>query len=134
MINPPRTRPAAPIRRRPRRLAPAAAASLAALALAACSFPGPQSPAERETLQGCRSEADRVYAAQNRYQISERDTRDTPFSGSGQPTTPSDGLADEYSHQTRVDDCVRHQGASETAPPATTAPAASPAHGVGNTP
>ncbi len=110
-----------------------AAPLVGAVLLAGCAFPGPQSKADRETLQDCRVEADRVYDAQNRYQLSERDTRDTPFSGSGQPTTPSDGLADQYSHEVRVDDCVKH-GNAETAPEATSAPAASPAHGVGNSP
>ncbi len=105
------------------------------LGLSACAFPGPESKADRETLQSCRAEADRVYDAQNRYQLSERDMHDTPFSGSGQPTTPSDGLADQYSHEVRVEDCVRHGDATaETAPPPTTAPAAAPASGVAGTP
>ncbi len=106
-----------------------------ALALGGCAFPGPESRADRDTLQSCRAEADRVYDAQNRYQLSERDTHDTPFSGSGQPTTPSDGLADQYTHENRVEACVRHGDASaETAPPATTAPASAPASGMAGTP
>ena len=110
-----------------------AASSL--LSLDGCAFPGPESKADRETLQSCRAEADRVYDAQNRYQLSERDMHDTPFSGSGQPTTPSDGLADQYSHEVRVEDCVRHGDATaETAKPPTTAPAAAPASGVAGTP
>ena len=103
--------------------------------LGGCAFPGPETKADRETLQSCRAEADRVYDAQNRYQLSERDMHDTPFSGSGQPTTPSDGLADQYAHENRVEDCVRHGDATaETAPPPTTAPAAAPASGVAGTP
>ena len=118
-----------------RRPACTAGLALCALALSACAFPGPESKADRETLQSCRADADRVYDAQNRYQLSERDTHDTPFSGSGQPTSPSDGLADQYSHERRVEDCVRHGDATaETAPPATTAPASGVPSGVGNTP
>ena len=112
---------------------PALLASL--LAVSGCAFPGPESKADRETLASCRAEADRVYDAQNRYQLSERDMRDTPFSGSGQPTTPSDGLADQYSHEVRVEDCVRHGDATaETAPPPTTGPAAALASGVAGRP
>ncbi len=109
--------------------------SACALGLCGCAFPGPESKADRETLQSCRAEANRVYDVQNRYQLSERDMHDTPFSGSGQPTTPSDGLADQYSHEVRVEDCVRHGDATaETAPPPTTAPAAAPASGAADTP
>jgi hypothetical protein len=103
--------------------------ALAGLPLAGCAaFPGPQAAQDRATLQECRADADRVYAAQNRYQLSEQSTRDTPFSGSGQPVTPSDGLADEYAHANRVDDCVRHGGVVDTSPEPTPAPAPAPAH------
>jgi hypothetical protein len=89
----------------PRRLA---AALLCCASLASCGFSPPLSPADRSTLADCRSEADRIYNAQNRAQLSERDSRDSPFSGAAQPGTPSDGLADRYSHENMVDDCVRH--------------------------
>jgi hypothetical protein len=77
-----------------------------------CGFSPPLSPADRATLDTCRGNADRVYNAQNRAQLSQRDSRDSPFSGSGQAGSPSDGLADQYSHENMVDDCVRH-GAME---------------------
>jgi hypothetical protein len=101
--------------------------ALAGLPLAGCgAFPGPQAPQDRETLQACRADADRVYAAQNRYQLSEQNSRDTPFSGSGQPVTPSDGLADQYAHANKVDDCVRHGGVVETPPTPSAAPTPAP--------
>lgn len=114
--------------------APLCLAAIAA-ALAGCSFPGPQSPEQRAALEGCRADADRVYNVQNRYQLSERDSRDTPFSGSGQPTSPSDGLADEYSHENRVDACLHNGGGSPEYPsPPTTAPASAPASAAAHTP
>ena len=82
----------------------------AALALCGCGFSPPMSAADRETLQACRSEADRVYDVQNRAQISQRGGEDSPFSGESQRSSPSDGLADRYSHERTVDDCVRHGG------------------------
>ena len=100
---------------------------LALLGLGGCAFPGPSSPQDRDVLASCRAEADRVYNAQNRYQLSERDSRDTPFSGSGQPTSPSDGLADQYTHERRVDDCVRHGDAGESVPSPNSPPALAPA-------
>ncbi len=109
--------------------------ALAGLALAGCSFPGPLSEQQRDTLAGCRADVDRAYNTQNRYQLSERDNRDTPFSGGGQVAAPSDGLADQYSHETRVADCVHQNGVTEGAPPpTTTAPAAAPGSALAHTP
>jgi len=107
---------------------------LALPGLGGCAFSGPSSPQDREVLASCRAEADRVYNAQNRYQLSERDSRDTPFSGSGQPTSPSDGLADQYTHERRVDDCVRHGDAGDSVPSPNSAPAAAPASAMAHTP
>jgi hypothetical protein len=87
------------------------------LALAGCDFPGPLSPADRAALETCRSDADRVYNAQNRYQLSERDSRDTPFSAGTQTAQPSDGLADQYGHEVMVSDCLRHNEAGTAAEP-----------------
>ena len=109
--------------------------ALCAVLLAGCGFSPPQSAQEREALQTCRGDADRVYDAQNRYQLSERDSRDTPFSGGGQVASPSDGLADQYSHERMVERCLHDGGSTgETAPPATTAPAAAPASATAHTP
>ncbi len=88
-----------------------AAVLMAALGLlAGCGFSPPLSAADRNTLESCRTDADRVYNAQNRAQLSERESQDSPFSGESQRSSPSDGLADRYSHERTVDDCVRHGG------------------------
>jgi hypothetical protein len=96
---------------------------LCCLAAAGCSFPPPLSPNDREALDSCRSEADRIYNVQNRYQLSERDSRDSPFSAGTQVPQPSDGLADQYSHDEMVSDCLRHNDAE----PAAETPAPKPA-------
>ncbi len=87
-----------------------------AVSLAGCGFSPPLSPADRVTLDACRSDADRVYNTQNRYQLSERDSRDSPFSGAAQAASPSDGLADRYTHEQMVSDCVRHGTAEPSGP------------------
>ena len=105
------------------------------LVLSGCGFPPPESKADREVLTSCRQEADRVYNTQNRYQLSEQDSRDSPFSGGTQAATPSQGLADQYSHEQAVSDCVRHGNAgTEALPDPASAPAAAPASGNANRP
>ena len=105
------------------------------LGLSGCGFPPPESKADREVLTSCRQEADRVYNTQNRYQLSEQDSRDSPFSGGTQAATPSQGLADQYSHEQAVSDCVRHGNAgTEALPDPASAPAAAPASGNANRP
>ncbi len=105
------------------------------LGLSGCGFPPPESKADREVLTSCRQEADRVYNTQNRYQLSEQDSRDSPFSGGTQAATPSQGLADQYSHEQAVSDCVRHGNAgAEALPDPASAPAAAPASGNANRP
>ena len=85
----------------------------AAGALAGCGFSPPLSSADRETLAECRSDADRVYNARNRAQLSQRDDQDAPFSGASQAGLPSTGLSDRYGHEQMVDNCIRH-GALDT--------------------
>ena len=105
------------------------------LGLSGCGFPPPESKADREVLTSCRQDADRVYNTQNRYQLSEQDSRDSPFSGGTQAATPSQGLADQYSHEQAVSDCVRHGNAgTEALPDPASAPAAAPASGNANRP
>lgn len=103
----PIVRPRAPANPRSAWLLPAAAGLL----MSACSA-GPQhSSGAQEALAGCRAEADRVYDTQNRYQLSERDSLDTPNSGSGTAENPASGLADKYGHDRMVDDCLDHSSA-----------------------
>ena len=75
--------------------------------LAGCGFSAPLPAEDRAILEACRSDADRVYNAQNRALLSERDEGNSPFSGGAQRASPSDGLADRYSHEEAVSACVR---------------------------
>jgi hypothetical protein len=86
-------------------------ALLSLWALGGCRFPGPQSSTERVAEDGCREEADRQYNAQHREDLSERDSRDTPFSGSTPPPLPSDGLSDRYAYENSVDTCLKRSAA-----------------------
>ncbi len=86
-------------------------AALALLALAGCAFPGAQNDVQREAAQDCGSEANRIYNAQNRTQLSERDTTDTPFSAGGPPPGPSAGLSDRYGYDQLVADCLKRSEA-----------------------
>ena len=78
--------------------------------MADCSAPS-RPDGDQQAVAGCRAEADRVYNAQNRYQLSERDSRDSPNSGSGTTENPAAGLSDLYSHDKMVDDCVSRSSA-----------------------
>lgn len=75
-------------------------------ALAGCA---PTPPEKAAALSACRAQADRVYNAQNRYQLSERDSTGSPFSGTGSTQSQTNQLADQYSHRQAVDDCVRQE-------------------------
>jgi hypothetical protein len=91
-----------------------AASAFGLFALTGCGFPPPQSEAERAAADGCRDDANRIYNAQNRYQLSERPSPDTPFSGSTPPPLPSDGLSDKYGYDQMVSDCLRRNEAVPT--------------------
>jgi hypothetical protein len=88
-----------------------AGSALTLLCLAGCGFPPPQSDAERTASEGCREDANRVYDAQNRYQLSERPSPDTPYSGSTPPPLPSDGLSDRYGFDQMVSNCLKRSEA-----------------------
>jgi hypothetical protein len=94
-------------------------------ALCACTFGAPPPSAEdRETRRDCDAEADRIFAARNRYQISERDQSDTPYAGNTLPSNPTAGLSDQYEQDRLVDACLAHGGAG--APDGAETGAASP--------
>ena len=65
---------------------------------------------DREARQDCDAEADRVFAARNRYQLSERSSADSPYSGNSLPPNPSSGLADQYAQDRLVDNCLARGG------------------------
>jgi len=94
------------------------ASAFALLSVAGCGFPPPQSGAERAASTDCRDDANRIYNAQNRYLLSERESPDTPFSGSTPPPLPSDGLSERYGYDEMVSDCLKRSNAVPAGGPA----------------
>ena len=88
--------------------------------LAACQLP-PRSKADAATTAACRAEVDRTLAAQNRYQLSERNERDTPFAGSYNSGITSRDLGQRYDRDNRVAACTG-RGAADTGSTFTPAP------------
>ena len=79
--------------------------------------PGPRPSAA--AAASCRAEVDRVYAAQNRRDLTYRDQRDTPFAGSYFPGDTPRGLASEYGRDNQYSSCIANStGAGTNAPPA----------------
>jgi hypothetical protein len=79
----------------------------AGLLAGGCSSPPPpQSRAAAGAIAACRSRTDQVFAQQNRYLLSERDTRDSPFSTSGNTGITTTGLSSRYARDNLYDNCV----------------------------
>ncbi len=80
------------------------------IAFLVCAVAGcqeaPRSRAERATSVACRSEVDRVYAAQNRSELTDRDQRDTPLSGSYLGGITSRGLSAQYKRDNEISACL----------------------------
>ena len=97
--------------------------------LAACAPPArPRSNAAAVTA-ACRAETDRVYAAQNRADLSYRDQRDTPFAGSYNSGITSRGLGARFGRDNLESSCVAsnsNPNAAPAAPDAGTGPTFSP--------
>ncbi len=108
----------------------AAVGCLVLLSLAAGCAPPQQSPASRASaaaVASCRASTNRSFDRQNRYLLSERDTRDTPFSTSGTPGITTRGLTERYDYDTQLAGCL----AASKSPAAADSSAASsqpPAH------
>ena len=86
---------------------PATAFALAAILLAGCQ----QSRTTRQdeaVTAACRTEVDRVYAAQNRGDLSRRDQSDTPFSSSYVSGITTQGLGARYSRDNMVSSCLNN--------------------------
>ena len=79
-------------------------------ALGGCGLYHPVSADEREATSACNAEVDRVFAAQNRYQLSERDSSDSPYAGNSLPNNPSTGLSDRYQQDQMLDKCLARSG------------------------
>ncbi len=85
--------------------------------LTACQQP-PRSASARANSSACRSEVDRVYAAQNRSELTDRDQRDTPLSGSYLAGNTSRGLSAQYRRDQDFEACLNatRGGAGQTTP------------------
>ena len=83
-----------------------AAAAIALPMLAAGCQSVPRSRADAASSAACRAEADRVYAAQNRADLSQRDQRDTPFATSYDSGITSRGLGTRFGFDNQVSSCV----------------------------
>ena len=102
------------------------AAAIALAALSACTHPaGPRPSAAAQA--SCRAEVDRVYAAQNRADLTARDGRDTPFTGDYFPGNTPRGLAGEYGRDNQYSSCL----ANSSSPSAPATSGTSPAANVG---
>ena len=80
---------------------------LVPLLLAGCGSPSPRSSSDRAVTAACRADADRVYAAQNRRDLSYRDERDTPFAARYDSGIVSAGLGTLFGRDNDVSSCVR---------------------------
>lgn len=101
--------------------------------LAACANNGPvqqQSLTDRDTYLACRQQAELAYRLQNRDEIYSIHDPFTPASGPGQTQLPSQPLADRYTQERMVNDCIRNTGTENNrgsvplAPGSTAPPAA----------
>ena len=84
-------------------------ALLVLIAVAGCAGPGSQSSASRSSsaiLKSCRASADSSFNRQNRYLLSERDEKDTPFSTSFVAGDTTRGLPSLYGYDTQLADCL----------------------------
>lgn len=96
--------------------------AFAALSLAGCYRPsGPRPTAA--AAAGCRAEVDRVFAAQNRGDLTFRDQRDNPFSSDYFPGNTPRGLGSEYGRDNDYAACIANSGGGAT-PAAASPPAA----------
>lgn len=93
--------------------------ALAALLLAACQRPSAETRADSATKAECRANSDRVYAAQNRVELSQRDGRDTPFSDSYNSGITTRGLSSRFGRDNLVSSCVSAAGENGRAVPDT---------------
>ena len=85
--------------------------SLALLAiLGGCQQAPQRSAANSAAAAACRSEVDRVYAAQNRADLSRRDERDTPFAGSYLSGITTRQLGAQYSRGNQMATCLAQSG------------------------
>jgi hypothetical protein len=72
---------------------------------------------DRDAAAACRAEADRIFAARNRYLLSERDSSAAPLSGNTLAYNPNAGLSDQYEQEQLQDTCLARSAAGSAAVP-----------------
>ena len=106
-------------------------AALLLASLAACQQSTPRSRPSAASAASCRTEVDRVYAAQNRVDLSRRDQRDTPFAANYNSGITSQGLGSRYARDNMLDACLASSAGGAAPAPAArdtgTGPTMSPA-------
>lgn len=107
---------------------------LALLALALASCAGPETPAPSLASAGpppsapggrpspaavaaCRQRADEIYLKQNRALLSERNQSLSPYSSTGLPDNPAQGLGELYGRGQNFTDCLRNYGPASPSGP-----------------
>lgn len=83
---------------------------LALLVLSACQSAPPRPAGNAATVTACREQADRIYAQQNRVDLSRRDDRDTPFASSYNSGITTRGLGARYEWGRQVAACAGSGG------------------------
>ena len=83
---------------------------LALAGLTACQSASPRSANDAATLAACREQADRVYAQQNRVDLSRRDERDTPFASTYNSGITTRGLGARYERGRQIAACTSGGG------------------------
>ncbi len=84
------------------------------VALLAGCHAAPQSRADKATTAACRADVDRVYAAQNRSDLSRRDERDTPLSDNYASGITSRGLGTLFGRGNDISSCISNSSAPGT--------------------
>jgi hypothetical protein len=74
---------------------------------------------DRDAVTSCRKDADRQFAAQNRYLLSERGDQSAPLSGNSLPYNPNAGLSDQYQADQLTDACLARSAAGPAVVPGT---------------
>ena len=93
------------------------------VSLGGCGLYHPVTAEDRDATATCNAEVDRVFAAQNRYQLSERDQSNSPYSADTLPNNPSAGLSDRYQQDQMVDKCLARSAGGVPASEPVTSPA-----------
>lgn len=91
--------------------------------LSACGLYHRPNADEREARSDCDAQADRIYAARHRDELSQglRQT-DSPYSANTLPSNPNAGLSDRYEQENLVDSCLTQKGVGGSANPSPEAP------------